>query len=449
MARESREVVIVDAVRSPVGRARKGTLVNVRPDDLGALVVRELVRRTGIEGGIVEDLIIGCAGTEGEQGLNVARGVCLLADLPASVAAATVNRYCASSLCSLDLAAASVAFGAGDVIIAGGIESMSMVPTLQGGLTPGRTINAALMQKSQGKPAAFSMLQTAQYLFEAYGVSKEEMDEFALKSHLNALAAIDEGRFRDHMIPVPLKRKEKKDGTIAYDFVRMESLDVRTREKMYEVLRCGMEGVDPQAPKPIEGDLYSFDTDESPRRGTTLEKIAGLPPVVAPVWDQKKPPVITAGNSSQVNDGAAAALVMTARKAGELGLKPLARFVSFAVAGVEPYEMGIGPSKAIPKALKRAGLTMDDIDLVEINEAFANVVLTNVALLGKQGIDIAPEKLNVNGGAVAIGHPLGASGGRMVADLLYEMKRRGARYGLASLCVGGGMGEAAIFERLG
>ena len=446
MGRELRDVVIVDAVRTPVGRANKGALAKVRPDDLGALVVRELIKRVGIDPNLIEDLIIGCAGTEAESGLNVARGVGLIAELPVSVAAVTVNRYCASGLCSIDQAASNIAFGAGDVMIAGGIESMSMIPTLRGGLNPGRTLNTAMIEKAKGKPAAFTMIQTAQYLFEAYGVSKEEMDKFALESHLKALAAIDAGKFKEYTIPVPLKKKTSADGTVSYDYVRIENLDDETYKKLYQVLKKGVPGIDVQAPKPIKDDLYSLDTDECPRRGTTIEKIASLPPVTPPVTDPSKPAVITAGNSSQVNDAAAAALLMTAEKAKELGLKPLARVVSFAVAGVEPYEMGIGPSRAIPKALKRAGLSIDDIGLVEINEAFANVVLTNIKLLKEQGINIPMEKVNVNGGGVSIGHPLGASGARLTADLLYEMKRRGCRYGLASLCVGGGMGEAAIFE---
>ncbi|MEW6200775.1 MAG: thiolase family protein [bacterium] len=446
MGKELREVVIVDAVRTPVGRAAKGTLVNCRPDDLGALVVRELVRRIGIDPSLIEDLIIGCAGTEAESGMNVARAVGLLADLPVSVAAITINRYCASGLTAIDQAATNIAFGAGDAIIAGGIESMSMIPTLKGGLNPARTINTAMIEKARGKPAAFNMIQTAQYLYEAYGVTKEEMDKFALDSHLKAIAAIDAGKFKNYIIPVPLKKKIKSDGTISYEYVRIENLDDETCKKLYQVLKEGTQGVDAQSPKPIKDDLYLFDTDECPRRGTSLEKIAGLPPVVQPITDRSKEPVITAGNSSQVNDAAAAALLLSAEKAKELGIKPLAKFISFAVAGVEPYEMGIGPSKAIPKALKRAGLKIEDIDLVEINEAFANVVLTNIKLLKEQGIDIPLEKVNVNGGGVSIGHPLGASGARITADLLYEMKRRGSRYGLASLCVGGGMGEAAIFE---
>lgn len=448
MAKELNEVVVVDAVRTPVGRARKGTLVRVRPDDLGTLVVNELIKRVGIDPQIVEDLMIGCAGTEGEQGMNVARTIGLLSDLPVSVAAATINRYCASSLCAIDQAAANIAFGAGDVIIAGGIESMSMIPTLQGGLHPEKVVNPAMFEKAKGKPAAITMLQTAQYLFEAYGIPKEEQDKFSLASHQKAIAAIDAGKFKDHIIPVPLKKKTLSDGTVVYDYVRMESLDENTRKKLYEVLEKGVPGVDVQAVKPIDGDLFSFDTDEGPRRNTTLEKIANLPPVVAPITDPSKPAVITAGNSSQINDAAACCLLMSRKKAEELGLKPLARLISFGVAGVEPYEMGIGPSRAIPKALKRAGLKIEDMDLIEINEAFAVVVLTNIKLLAEQGIKVDESKLNVNGGGVSIGHPLGATGARIVADLLYEMKRRGARYGLASMCVGGGMGEAAIFERI-
>lgn len=447
MARELNEVVIVDAVRTPVGRARKGTLVRVRPDDLGALVVSELVKRVGIDPSIVEDLMIGCAGTEGEQGMNVARTIGLLSDLPVSVAAVTINRYCASSLCAIDQAAATIAAGFADVIIAGGIESMSMVPTLQGGFHPEKVINPALFEKHRGKPPAFTMIQTAQYISEAYEIPKEEQDRFALLSHQRAIAAIDAGKFKEYTIPVPLKRKTDSQGNVIYEYVRMEKLDSLTREKIYKILKEGIPGVDPQQPKQVEGDLYIFDTDEGPRRDTSYEKIASLEPV-SPSIMGGKPPVITAGNSSQINDAAAACLLMSERKAKELGLKPLARFVSFAVAGVEPYEMGIGPSKAIPKALKRAGLTIEDMDLIEINEAFAAVVLTNIKLLKEQGINIDINKLNVNGGGISIGHPLGASGARIVADLLYEMKRREARYAIASLCVGGGMGEAAIFERI-
>lgn len=440
MSNELREVVIIDAVRTPVGRAKKGVLIKVRPDDLGALVVRELVRRTGIDASLVEDAVIGCAMTEGEQGMNVARTVTLLADMPVSMAATTVNRFCGSALQSINQCAASIAFGAGDVMIAGGIESMTFIP--MGGLHPERSLNIALMEKAQGKPAAFTMIQTAQYISEAYNISKDEQDKFALESHKKATAAAEAGKFVDEIIPVPLKKKTAQDGTPFYEYVRIETLDENTRKKLYDAAK-NSKG---QVVVPVDGDLVAFANDECPRKDTTLERIASLQPVSQP-FDTSKPAVITAANSSPLNDGAAAVLLMTKEKAKELGLKPLATIRSFAVAGVEPYEMGIGPSKAIPKALERAGLKISDIDLVEINEAFGAVVLTNVAILKKSGIDIDMNKVNVNGGAVAIGHPLGVSGSRIMATLTHEMKRRGARYGLESLCVGGGQGIATIVER--
>ena len=309
MARELNEVVIVNAVRTPVGRARKGVLVRVRPDDLCALVVRELVKRSGIDPNIIEDLMIGCAGTEGEQGMNVARTIGILSDLPVSVAAATINRYCASSLCSINQAAANIAFGCGDIIIAGGIESMSMVPTLQGGFHPEKTINPILFEKGQNKPSAFTMIQTAQYLHEAYDISREDMDKFSLISHQRAYSAISKGYFKDYTVPIPLKRKTLSDGTIAYDYVRIEKLSDELYKKIYQILK---ESQALQQPKQVEGDLYIFDTDEGPRKETTYEKIAELEPVVQPITDPNKfKPVITAGNSSQVNDGAAACLLMS------------------------------------------------------------------------------------------------------------------------------------------
>ena len=393
-----REVVIVDGVRTPIGRANKGSLAGVRPDDMSALVINELIRRTGIDRAIVENVKWGCGFMEAEQGGNFARNIVLLTDLPASVSAVSINRYCASSLEAINSCAQAIMAGCGDVMIAGGAESMSMVP--MGGLAPTRMMNPRFFEKYADKPPAYTMIQTAQYIAEAYGFTREEMDKYAYMSHMRAVAAIREGRFKDQIVPVPVKDED--------------------------------------------GNERLFDTDECPRPNTSLEKLASLPPVVGPITEGATEAYITAGNSCPMNDGAAAVLMMTREKAEELGLTPFVKIVprGMATAGVEPYEMGIGPVPATKKALERTGLTIDQMDLIELNEAFAVQCLYFIRELG---VDI--NKLNVNGGAIALGHPFGMTGARLMIMLMYEMRRRKARYGLATLCVGGGMGVATIVER--
>ncbi len=395
--KELKEAVIVEALRTPMGRSKKGSLVNVRPDDMGALVVSEVIKRTGINAEEIEDLLIGCAMTEAEQGLNVARQIGFLAGLPIKVGAATINRFCGSSLQTINDAAAMIATGAGDVYIAGGIESMTMIP--MGGFQPMKAFNPKMIEINKGKPPAFTMPQTAQYVAEKYDISREAQDEFSYNSHMKAAKALDEGKFKDEMVPVPFEK---------------------------------------------DGEKGVLEHDECIRRDTSIEKLAQLQPIVQS-FDPNKPPMITAGNSCPTNDGAAAALIMSDKKAQELGLKPKVVIRAYAVAGVEAYEMGIGPSQAVPKVLKRAGLSLDDMDVIEINEAFASVVLANCKLLG---LDPNDPRLNPNGGAIALGHPLGASGARIMATLVHELLRRNGKYGLATMCIGGGQGIATIVEAI-
>ncbi|OEF96928.1 acetyl-CoA acetyltransferase [Vulcanibacillus modesticaldus] len=391
-----REAVIVAGVRTAVGKAPKGTLKNTRPDDLGAVVIEELLNRSkGLDLNDIDDVIMGCAFPEGEQGMNVARNIALRAGLPVSVPGMTVNRYCSSGLQTIAIAAERIMVGNADVIIAGGIESMSMIP--MGGNKPAP--NPWLMENM---PQAYmSMGITAEEVAKKFNISREEQDKFALRSHQKAAKAIKEGKFKDEIVPVKIKKNYLNE-----------------------------EG------KVVTEELV-FDTDEGVRPDTSLEALAKLKPVF------RVNGTVTAGNSSQTSDGAAAVMVMSREKAEELGLKPIARFVTYAVAGVEPDIMGIGPKEAIPKALKLANLTMDDIDLFEINEAFASQAVYVVKELG-----IDPEKVNVNGGAIALGHPLGCTGAKLTVSLLNELKRRDGRYGVVSMCIGGGMGAAGIFEIL-
>lgn len=391
-----REVVITHAKRTPFGRANKGSFVSIRPDDMAADLIKKLVEEAGLDKELIEDLLIGCAMTEGEQGLNISRQIGFLADLPVSIGAQTINRFCASSFQSVASAAQAIATGAGDIMVAGGVESMSMIP--MGGLHPEKALNPRMIEKAQGKPPAFTMPQTAQYVAEAYDIPKSAQDEFSYWSHMKAAKAQDEGKFKDEIIPWK--------GSVG-----------------------GVEKI--------------VENDECVRKDTSIEKIAGLPPIVAN-FDPNKPPMITAGNSCPTNDGATALIIMSLDKAKELGYEPIAFIRGIAVAGVEAYEMGIGPSRAIPKVLKRCGLKLDDIEIIEINEAFASVVLTNCKLLG---LDPKDPRLNPNGGAVAIGHPLGASGGRLTMTAAYELRRRNGRYAIASACVGGGQGMALLLER--
>jgi acetyl-CoA acyltransferase len=391
------EAVIVSAVRTPVGKAPKGSLRNVRPDDLGALVIKEaLARVPSLPPELVDDVVIGCAMPEGTSGMNVGRIACLRAGLPHSVPAMTVNRFCTSGLETIAIAAQRIMSGMADVVIAGGTESMSQVPMGGRGAYP----NPRLVEEMPD--AYLTMGLTAENLTRKYEISREEQDAFAYESHQKAIAMIDAGKCEEECVPVP---------------VREVALNERGQRETIEFL---------------------FDTDEGPRRDTSPERLAAL----KPAFHAKG--TVTAGNSSQRSDGAAAVVVMSGEKANELGIKPLARFVTYAVAGVPPEIMGIGPAFAIPKALKRAGLKIEDIDLIELNEAFAVQVLSVL-----REFPIPRERLNVNGGAIALGHPLGATGAKLTVNVLHELMRRGGRYGLITMCVGGGMGGAGIVERLG
>lgn len=391
-----REAVIVAGVRTAVGKAPRGTLKDTRPDDLGAYVVQELMNRTpGLKPQEVDDVIMGCAFPEGEQGMNVARNILLRAGLPASVPGMTVNRYCSSGLQTIAIAAEKIMAGFADAVIAGGVESMSMIP--MGGLKPAP--NPWLMEH---RPEAYmAMGNTAEEVASRFHITREDQDKFALESHRRAAKAIQEGKFKDEIVPVKVKKT----------FINQDG-------------------------KPETKEII-FDTDEGVRADTSLEALSKLKPVF------KTGGSVTAGNSSQTSDGAAAVMVMSREKAEELGLKPIARFVTYAVVGVDPDIMGIGPKEAIPKALKQAGLTTDDIDLFEINEAFASQA---VYVVRELGLDL--EKVNVNGGAIALGHPLGCTGAKLSVSLLNELKRRNGRYGVVSMCIGGGMGAAGIFEMM-
>jgi acetyl-CoA acyltransferase len=391
-----REAVIVAIARTAVGKAPRGTLRNTRPDDMAAAVIREVLRRVPeLDPAEIEDVILGCAMPEAEQGNNVARVASLRAGLPVTCSAMTVNRFCSSGLQAIALAAERILAGFAEVILAGGTETMSMIPMGGYHFSP----NPYLMEHYPD--AYLNMALTAENLVRKYQVTREQQDEFALRSHQRALAAIAAGKFKEEIVPL-------------------------------EVVEVSLEGNDkPQTRKII------FDTDEGPRSDTSLEALAKLKPVFHARG------TVTAGNASQMSDGAAAALVVSMDKARALGVKPLARFVSYATAGTLPEEMGVGPVDAIPKALKLAGLKLADIDLVELNEAFAVQALAVVKLA-----ELDLDRTNVNGGAIALGHPLGCTGAKLTATLLGEMKRRTARYGMVTMCVGGGMGAAGIFENL-
>ncbi|HET7215617.1 MAG TPA: acetyl-CoA C-acyltransferase [Terriglobia bacterium] len=391
-----KEALIVSIARTAVGKAPRGTLRNTRPDDMAAAVISEALRRIpGLEPAEIEDVILGCAMPEAQQGNNVARIASLRAGLPVTCSAMTINRFCSSGLQAIALAAERIMAGFGDAIIAGGTESMSMVPMGGYHFSP----NPCLVE--QYPDSYLSMGLTAENLARKYQITREQQDAFALRSHQRALAAIDAGRFKDEIAPLEVTEVEMNgDGK-------------------------------PQTRKSI------FDTDEGPRRDTSPEALAKLKPAFHAAG------TVTPGNASQMSDGAAAAVVMSAEKAKTIGAKPLARFVGYATAGTLPEEMGMGPVFAIPKALKFAGLKLQDIEIVELNEAFAVQAL---AVMREAGLD--PEITNVNGGAVALGHPLGCTGAKLTTTLLGEMKRRKARYGMATMCIGGGMGAAGIFENL-
>lgn len=391
-----REAVVVSAVRTAVGKAPKGTLRSTRPDDLGAAAVRGALDRVPqLDAREVEDVIIGCAMPEAEQGMNMARIVSLRAQLPVEASAMTINRYCASGLQSIALAADRIRGGGADVIVAGGAESMSFVPF--GGNKV--AVNPWLVDNYPG--SYLSMGLTAERVAAHYGISREESDAFALESHQRALKAVAAGNFEDEIVPVNVTTTVMNGGG-------------RPSQKSTE-----------------------FKVDEGPRADTSAEALARL----RPAFSAKG--VVTAGNSSQTSDGAAAAVIMSDERAKALGIAPLLRFVSFAYAGCLPEEMGIGPVYAIPKALKLAGLTLEDMDVIELNEAFA---AQSLAVIKTLGLDRA--KVNVNGGAIALGHPLGCTGAKLTATILRELKRIKGRYGLVTMCVGGGMGAAGIFENL-
>jgi acetyl-CoA acyltransferase len=391
-----RDAVIVSAVRTAVGRAPKGTLRTTRPDEMAATAIRAALERApGLDPKEIDDVILGCAMPEAEQGMNVARIASLRAGLPVECSAMTVNRFCASGLQSIALAAERIRGGGADAIIAGGTETMSLIPMGGHRIMP----NPALVDTYPD--AYLNMGLTAERVARKHEISRDDQDAFALESHRRAAAAIDEGRFAAEIAPLE---------------ITVDSLDAKGKKQVRKV---------------------TFDTDEGPRRDTSAQALAGLRPAFAAEG------TVTAGNSSQMSDGAAAALVMSEERARALDLTPRARFVAYATAGVRPEEMGMGPALAVPKALALAGLTLDQIDVIELNEAFAAQALAVMRLLG-----LDPERVNPNGGAIALGHPLGCTGAKLTATLLNELDRRGGRYGMVTMCVGGGMGAAGIFERL-
>jgi acetyl-CoA acyltransferase len=398
-----REVVIVSAVRTAVGRANKGTLRATRPDDLGAVaILGALARVPQLDVHEIEDVILGCAMPEAEQGINVARIASLRAGLPVETSAMTINRFCSSGLQAIATAADRIAVGGAEVILAGGTESMTMIP--MGGHKI--SCNPSLVQSYPD--AYLSMGLTAERLAQRFGITRQQSDEFSSQSHQKAARAIASGAFVDEIIPV----------------------QVSFRAPAAQATRGG-------AAVQLATQAIEFKVDEGPRADTTVEALAAL----KPVFHVKG--TVTAGNSSQMSDGAAVSVVMSEDRAKALGLKPLARFVAFATAGCKPEEMGLGPVFAIPKALKLAGLTLDQIGVIELNEAFAAQAL---AVIKDAGLD--PAKINPNGGAIALGHPLGCTGAKLTATLLRELKRRKQRYGIVSMCVGGGMGAAGIFENI-
>ena len=391
-----RDAVIVSAVRTAVGKAPRGTLRTTRPDEMGAEVIKEaLARVPGLETAEIEDVIMGCAMPEAEQGMNVARAAAIRAGLPVETSAMTINRFCSSGLQSIAMAADRIKTGAAEVIVAGGLESMSMIPM------GGHIIRPNPYLVEHYPDFYLSMGLATENVARKYEVTREEQDEFALRSHTRAAAALDQGNFIDETVPL---------------HVVLEELDENGKKQQREVV---------------------FEKDEGVRRDTSAEGLAKL----KPAFHVKG--TITAGNASQMSDGAAAAIVMSDSRARALGAKPMARFVAYATAGCPPEEMGIGPVFAIPKVLKLAGLTLADIDVIELNEAFAAQSLAVIKTLG-----LDSEKVNVNGGAIALGHPLGCTGAKLTASILRELERRNGRYGMVTMCVGGGMGAAGILERI-
>jgi acetyl-CoA acyltransferase len=391
-----RDAVIVSAVRTAVGKAPKGTLRTTRPDEMGATVIKEAVARVpGLEVSEIEDVIMGCAMPEAEQGMNVARSAAIRAGLPVETSAMTINRFCSSGLQSIAMAADRIKSGGAEVIVAGGLETMSMIPM------GGHIIRPNPYLVEHYPDFYLSMGLATENVARKYEVTREQQDEFALRSHTRAAAALDADKFKDEVVPL---------------HVVLEDMDENGRKQRREVV---------------------FDKDEGVRRDTSAEGLAKL----KPAFHVKG--TITAGNASQMSDGAAAAIVMSDSRARALGAKPMARFIAYATAGCPPEEMSIGPVFAIPKALKLAGLTLAEIDVIELNEAFA---AQSIAVIKTLGLD--PDKVNVNGGAIALGHPLGCTGAKLTASILRELERRNGRYGMVTMCVGGGMGAAGILERL-
>lgn len=390
-----RDAVIVSAVRTPVGKAKRGSLATVRPDEMGAVVIKELLNRTpNLDPAQIEDLVLGCAFPEGEQGMNVARAISIRAGLPDTVPAETINRYCSSGVQSIAHIAQAIKSGDIEIGIGGGVESMSMVPMMGYKFSPNPHF-------AQDLPQYYTnMGLTAENVSVKYGITREQQDDFALKSNQKAAKAVDSGLFDPELVVIDVEITEYVDGK-------------------------------------AEKRSFTLNRDEGPRADTNTDTLAKLKPAF------KEGGTVTAGNSSQMSDGASAVMVLSAERAAELGLKPLARFVSFAVGGVPPELMGIGPIAAIPKALKLASLSLNEIDLIELNEAFA---AQSLAVM--QSLEIDPERVNVNGGAIALGHPLGCTGSKLTTQLIYEMGRRKSKYGMVTMCIGGGMGAAAIFENL-
>lgn len=391
-----REAVIVAISRTAVGKGKRGTTRHVRADDMAAAVIKDVIQQTDgkLDPHEIDDVVIGCAMPEGSQGLNFARSIGILADLPVEVPAQTVNRFCASGLQTIAAAAERIIANGADVIIAGGAESMSLVPMTGFQLSPNPTLAVEYPE------VYMNMGLTAERVAHEFGVSRQDQDQFAYESHQKAARATQAGYFKEEIIPVKVLDVEVKDG------------------------------------KRVEKEIY-FDIDEHLRPDTTLEGLASLKPAF------KQGGSVTAGNSSPLSDGAAAILIMEAGKAAQLGLKPLARYVGFNVSGVRPDIMGIGPIKAVPKLLQRIGMTLDDLDLIELNEAFAAQALAVI-----RELEMNPEKINVNGGAIALGHPLGCTGSKLTVQLIHEMKRRNSKYGMVTMCIGGGQGAAGIFENV-
>ena len=398
------EAVIVSSVRTPVGRGYKGSLRTTRPDDLAAIVIKEaLARVPGLDPKEIDDVVLGCAMPEGEQGMNVARIAALRAGLPVETSAMSVNRFCSSGLQAIALAADRIRSGAAQVIVAGGTESMSLVPMGGNKISP----NPWLVDHYPD--TYINMGLGTEHIARKFGIAREQADQFALDSHKKAVAALAAEKFKDETVPVEVKITALPNGN----------------------------GTKPKGPAKPATQSFVFDKDELPRADTSLEVLAGLKPAFHAMG------TVTAGNSSPMSDGAAAVVVMSDAKAVQLGLEPQARFVAFATAGCPPQEFGIGPVYAIPKALELAGLSLNDVAVIELNEAFAAQALAVI-----QQANLEPARVNPNGGAIALGHPLGCTGAKLTTSLIRELQRRNARYGMVTMCIGGGMGAAGLFERL-